>query len=132
MEKPQTIMELEFSEYEALRQEIITNAGVTAEIFTISITAAVVILGYGIQRETETEGYTGSWLLFLCPLGILIPSLFFISSQLESTIQIATYIQTFIEKGQDLLNWETRLALLRQASTSPGKRYTFSISSVYI
>lgn len=132
MDKKQIIMELEFSEYEALRQEIIANAGVIAEIFTISVTAAVVILGYGIQREQETEGYTGSWLLFLCPLGILLPSLWFISSQLESTVQIATYIQTFIEKGQDVLNWETRLFLLRQAGTSPGKLYTFSISTVYV
>ena len=132
MDKKQIIMELEFSEYEALRQEIIANPGIIAEIFTISVTAAVVILGYGIQREQETEGYTGSWLLFLCPLGILLPSLWFISSQLESTVQIATYIQTFIEKGQEVLNWETRLFLLRQAGTSPGKLYTFSISTVYV
>ena len=119
MEKKQIITELEFSEYEALRQEIIANAGIIADVFTISITAAVVILGYGIQREQETEGDTGSWLLFLCPLGILAPSLWFISSQLESTVQIATYIQTFLEKRQDVLNWETRLSLLRQAGTSP-------------
>ena len=132
MEKKQIIMELEFSEYETLRQEIITNAEMIAEVFTISITAAVVILGYGIQREQEKKGETSSWLLFLCPLGILIPSLWFISSQLESTVQIATYIQTFLEKGQDALNWETRLSLLRQAGTQPGKLYTFSISTVYI
>ena len=61
-----------------------------------------------------------------------IPSLWFISSQLESTVQIATYIQTFIETGQDVLNWETRLSLLRQVGTSPGTLYTFSISTVYI
>jgi hypothetical protein len=132
MEKQQIIMELEFSEYEALRQEIIANAAIIADVFTISITAAVVILGYGIQREQETEEVTGSWLLFLCPLGILAPSLWFISSQLESTVQIATYIQTFIETGQDVLNWETRLSLLRQVGTSPGTLYTFSISTVYI
>ena len=55
MEKKQIIMEMEFSEYEALRQEIIANAGIIADVFTISITAAVVILGYGIQREQETR-----------------------------------------------------------------------------
>ena len=123
---------MEFSEYEALRQEIIANAGIIADVFTISITAVVLILGYGIQREQETEEDTGSWLLFLCPLAILAPSLWFISSQLESTVQIATYIQTFLEKGQDVLNWETRLSLLRQAGTSLGKLYTFSVSTVYI
>ena len=132
MEQKQIIMELDFSEYEDLRQEIIANAGIIAEVFTISITAAVVILGYGFQREQETEEDTGSWLLFLCPLGILVPSLWFISSQLESTVQIATYIQTFIEKGQAALNWETRLSLLRQAGTQPGKLYTFSLSAVYM
>ena len=132
MDKKQIIMELEFSEYEALRQEIIANAGIIADVFTISITAAVVILGYGVQREQETEGDTGSWLLFLCPLAILAPSLWFISSQLESTVRIATYIQTFIETGQELLNWETRLSLLRQAGTSSGTLYTFSISTVYM
>ena len=42
------------------------------------------------------------------------------------------YIQTFIEKGQAALNWETRLSLLRQAGTQPGKLYTFSISAVYM
>ena len=75
MEQKQIIMELDFSEYEALRQGIIANAGIIAEVFTISITAAVVIRGYGFQREQETEEDTGSWLLFLCPLGILVPSL---------------------------------------------------------
>ena len=132
MEQKQIIIELDFSEYEALRQEIIANAGIIADVFTVSITAAVVILGYGIQREQETEGDTGSWLLFLCPLAILAPSLWFISSQLESTVQIATYIQTFLEQGQDLLNWETRLSLLRQAETQPSLLYTLSISTVYI
>ena len=132
MEQKQIIIELDFSEYEALRQEIIANAGIIADVFTVSITAAVVILGYGIQREQETEGDTGSWLLFLCPLGILVPSLWFISSQLESTVQIATYIQTFLEEGQDVLNWETRLSLLRQTDTHPSMLYTFSISTVYI
>ena len=132
MEQKQIIIELDFSEYEALRQEIIANAGIIADVFTVSITAAVVILGYGIQREQETEGDTGSWLLFLCPLAILAPSLWFISSQLESTVQIATYIQTFLEEGQDLLNWETRLSLLRRAETQPSMLYTLSISTVYI
>lgn len=91
-------MEIEFSEYEALRQEIITNAEMIAEVFTISITVAVMIIGYGIQRTQEQKGEASRGLLFLCPLGILIPSLWFIFSQLESTVQIATYIQTFLEK----------------------------------
>ena len=68
-------MELKFSEYEALRQGILATAGIIADVFTISIAAAVVILGYGIQRWQAREELTGSWLLFLCPLGILVPSL---------------------------------------------------------
>ena len=67
MEKKPIILELDFSEYEALRQEIIANAGIIADVFTISITAAVVILGYGIQREQETEGTQAVGLCFCVP-----------------------------------------------------------------
>ena len=80
------------------------------------------------QRGIQVVGF-----YFCVPLAWDIDSLtvvYILATGINGTNR--EYIQTFIEKGQDVLNWETRLLLLRQASTSPGKLYTFSISTIYI
>ena len=87
----------------------------------------MVFRGSRKRRRIQAVGFC-----FCVLLGYWFPHYRFISSQLESTVQIATYIQTFIEKGQAALNWETILSLLRQAGTQPGKLYTFSLSAVYM
>lgn len=69
------------------------------------------MIGYGLSNK---EGS-----IFLAPLIIIIPSLFFLASQLESTIRIATYIQVFFEEGSDELNWETKLFQLKEKGFIP-------------
>ena len=111
------------TEYEMLQAEISSNSASVSNVFTVSATATAGLLGYGLQAE--------SWLVFLSPFALLLPSLWFIASQLESTTLIATYIRTFIEPEADGLNWENRLAALRRRQLHPESRYTMSITGIY-
>ena len=111
------------AEYNMLQDEIKTNSQVTAQIFTVTITAAGLLIGYGLQAR--------SWIIFFSPFAILLPSLWFISSQLESTIRIATYIKIFIEPKINGLEWENRLCQLRKKVMIPEKKYTLSITGIY-
>ncbi len=126
-------------EYGALRAEILNNSTIIAQVFTISITSVVAFLGFGLQSKSK------NWIFFLSVFAVLIPSLTFISSQLESTVRISTYIMTFYENGESaspdtnaLFNWENRLYKMRfhdnAAKTSAGsdRPYTFSISDLYL
>ena len=82
------------------------------------------LIGYGFNAE--------SGLIFLAPFAIIIPSLFFLASQFESTTRIASYISVFIEEGNDNLNWESRWFLLRKKGLLPSQRkYTLSLSGLY-
>jgi predicted neutral ceramidase superfamily lipid hydrolase len=111
------------TEYNSLREEIKNNSQVTAQIFTVTITATALLIGYATQ--------TKNWIVFLSPFAVLIPSLWFISSQLESTIRIATYIKTFIEPKIEDLNWENKLFQLRRSGMMPERKYTLSITGIY-
>lgn len=114
------------AEYNALREEVKTNSEITANIFTFSMTATAAILGYGFTSSL--------WPVFLAPLVLILPSLWYVSSQLTSTIRIAAYIKTFIEPQLQGLNWETRLHSQRsqQASSKlPEAKYTLSITGIY-
>lgn len=105
------------AEYTALREEINNNSSVIAQVFTISITGAVVILGFGIEQKL--------WTICLVPALLLLPSLLFISSQLESTVRIAAYIAVFIEPNPSVrkyMAWETALGHTRKGNgKSKGK-----------
>lgn len=112
------------TEYKALREEIKTNSQLTAQVFTIAMTASAALIGYGLQASY--------WPIFLSPFAILIPSLYFISSQLESTTRIAAYMQIYIEPKLEGLNWETEFLNLRKNKLLPARRkYRFSISGLY-
>ncbi len=113
----------QISEYNALKEEIKSNSQLTAQIFTVSITATALLIGYGFQE--------GNWLIFLSPFAIIFPSLWFISSQLISTVRIATYIRVFLEDDNEGLNWETRLAKSRRYRSKSDSRYTLSITGIY-
>ena len=112
------------AEYNSLREEIQSNSRLTAQIFTVAMTASASLIGYGLQAS--------NWIVFLSPFAILLPSLYFISSQLETTTRIAAYIQTTIEPKLNGLNWETEWLRIRERNLLPAKRtYTFSISGLY-
>ncbi|MDO8879418.1 MAG: hypothetical protein Q7W44_01235 [Coriobacteriia bacterium] len=111
------------AEYEMLQGEINSNSQVTANVFAITVTGVAALIGYGVQ--------TGNWLVLLSPFALLIPSLWFIASQVESTVRIATYVRTFIEPRVAGLHWETRLSRIRMDHARPDSRYTLSITGIY-
>lgn len=111
------------AEYEMLKAEIGSNSQVIATVFTITVTAVAALVGYGLEMR--------NWLVLLAPFAVLLPSMWFIASQLESTVRIAAYIQVFIEPSLPGLNWETRLSRLRCVRTVPDRRYTLSITGIY-
>jgi len=114
------------TEYESLRKEIADNSTVVAQVFSITFPAVAALIGYGVDKE--------NWVVLLSPYAILLPSLWFVSSQISSTVRLATYIRKFIEPKVTGLKWETRLARLRvqsQDKVSPDKSYLLSITGLY-
>lgn len=111
------------AEYQMLQDEIASNSSLVAQVFIFSVTATAALIGYGIEA--------GNWLVFLAPFAVLLPSMWFIASQLEATVRIATYIRLFLEPDVEGLNWETRLAALRCSACRPDSKYTVSITGIY-
>ncbi len=111
-------------EYKTLRAEIDRNSQLTATVFLATVTVTSALIGYGLSLKLGP--------IFLSPFAIIIPALFFISSQLESTTRIAAYIMVFFEVNPDELKWETRWLEVRQKGLLPHRRkYTLSISGLY-
>lgn len=113
-------------EYEVLYNEIESNSQICANLFTISMTATATLIGFGIDN--------GVWSMFLAPFALLIPSLYFMASQMESTIKNAAYIAEVIEPNIDSISWETDWFELRRKRLDPTgamTKYTVSISVLY-
>lgn len=114
--------------YDALYSEIRSNAGIVANLFTVTITAVATIIGFGVQLEQAG--------LFLAVFVVLIPALSFISSQMESTLEIASYVVVNFEGEETGVRWETdvlALRRLRAAHTAPGAlhKYGGSIAGLF-
>ena len=111
-------------EYKQLYSEIGRNSQITANVFLANVSVTAALIGYGLTSEMGV--------IFLSPFAIIIPSLFFVASQLESTTRIASYIKTFHESDSDKSNWESRWFSIRDQRLLPYKRkYTLSISGLY-
>jgi hypothetical protein len=110
-------------EYRTLRAEIASNSHLTATVFTWAITATGALIGVGVAQA--------KWAVFLVPFAILLPSLWFITSQLESTVRIAEYIRTRIEPHVPGMGWETSLHALRANKLLPERKYVLSITDLY-
>lgn len=90
----------------------IANTAVTATLF-----------GYGFSQKDGA--------IFLAPLAILIPSLFFVASQFESTTRISQYLRVVLEPRLNI-RWQTQWYALRQQSLLPHKRkYVAAITILY-
>lgn len=112
------------AEYNQLYAEIGRNSQITQYVFLANVTATAILIGYGLNTELGT--------IFLSPFAVIIPSLFFLASQLESTTRIASYIKVFLESDSKTLNWETKWMELRAKSLLPHRRkYTLSLSGIY-
>jgi len=118
------MQERQAEEYRTLRAEIDRNSQITTTVFLATITVTSALIGYGLS--------SGLGPIFLSPFAIIIPSLFFITSQLESTTRIGAYIMVFLETNSEELNWETRWFEIGQGKLLPHvRKYTFSISGLY-
>ena len=110
------------TEYESLRAEINQNSQTVAGVFTASVAVSVSLVGYGLSRESAG--------VLLAPFGVVVPALFFIASQLESTTRIAAYLSVFLEEGE---GWESRWRRLREKRMLPRQRvYAPSIAGMYL
>jgi len=119
------MQERQGEEYRTLRAEIDRNSQITTTVFLATITVTSALIGYGLSSELGP--------IFLSPFAIIIPSLFFITSQLESTTRIGAYIMAFLEADSEGLNWQTRWFEIRRRNLLPHRRkYTFSLSGLYI
>lgn len=92
-------------------------------MLTVTFTGVAGLVGWGVTSE--------AWALFLIPFVVLLPSLWFIASQLTSTIRIATYIEAYIEPNVTGMGWESRLSIARDSCRLPDRRYTLSTSMLY-
>lgn len=111
-------------EYNHLYQEIGRNSQIIQNVFVANVAVTSGLIGYGLSSEYG--------LIFLSPLAIILPSLFFLASQLESTTRIAAYLLVFHERENPVLNWETRWLEIRKRGLLPSKRkYTFSLTGLY-
>ncbi|MGZ8942011.1 MAG: hypothetical protein ACXW00_04485 [Methylobacter sp.] len=112
-------------EYEILRGEISENSRLIAHIFAANTSVTSAIFGIGLAAD---EPYGP---VFLTPLAILIPSLFFIASQLESTTIISQYLRIILEP-QLKIQWQTNWYELRKWDLLPTKRkYIPAVSGLY-
>ncbi len=110
-------------EYKTLRAEIDHNSKVVLNVFLSNVIVTASLIGYGLKEDVGA--------IFFGPFAILIPSLFFISSQMESTTRISSYLRAFIEPVCGL-NWQTRWYELRKSGFLPRKRkYASSITKLY-
>lgn len=111
-------------DYRILYAEIDRNSQITTTVFLAAITVTSALIGYGLS--------SGLGPIFLSPFAIIIPSLFFITSQLEATTRIGAYIMVFLEADSEELKWQTRWFEIRERKLLPhARKYTFSISGLY-
>ena len=110
-------------EYKSLKSEITENSKAVLSIFLANSIVTTLLFGYALQN--------GSGPVFLTPFIILIPSIFFIASRLESTVRISQYLRIFLEPLLDR-SWQARRYELAARDPLPNRRnYTFIISSLY-
>ncbi|MFC1915318.1 hypothetical protein ACFLW4_01285 [Chloroflexota bacterium] len=118
------MQERQLEDYRTLYAEIDRNSQISTTVFLAAITVTSALIGYGLS--------SGIGPIFLSPFAIIIPSILFITSQLESTTRIAAYIMVFLETGSEELNWQTRWFEIRRRKLLPRvRKYTFSISGLY-
>ncbi len=117
-------MGMKDQEYQTLYSEIGRNSQISQNVFVANVAVTAVLIGYGLQAESGP--------IFMAPFAIIVPSMFFLASQLESTTRIAAYLLVFHEADDPALNWESRWLILRRTGLIPTKRkYTLSLSGLY-
>jgi len=118
-------MEGLLEEYKTLKDEIQSNTDWVGKAFIFTITVTATLIGYGLTHN--------NWSIFLCPFLIIIPSRFFVSSKMESTTRIGSYIRVIIEPKTQGLNWQSNWLELRKEKLLPKKRkYSSSVNAQFM
>lgn len=111
-------------EYNNLKNEIEENSKITSNLFIANVTITATLIGLGLSASTKG-------LILLTPFIVLIPSVLFIVSKLESTTRISSYLRIFIESEFDG-GWHTHWFQLRDKKLLPtSRKYTASITLLY-
>ncbi len=101
------IMTLIPNEYSRLCTEIDANSNRIFTVLGIIFAAFSAIFGFGIDKQNSV--------FIICALIPMIPGLFIIASQYNSTNRIKTYLIIFYEDEDSKVKWETRLRELRKS-----------------
>lgn len=87
-------------EYEAIREEILSNIQVVKSYRTFLYTIVIATLAFAFDKDEA--------ILFLVPFCAIIPLYLLAMHQIDSTMRLGAYIYVFLEPGTDC-QWETRL-----------------------
>ena len=108
-------MDKDVEEYRAIRQHIQGQFTLIFQVFTVSILAAIALLGYALNNilgtlaKAKDISSLGVYLFFpLFPLAVIIPFAFLIKSLRKEIFKWGAYIQVYLEDGKDW-KYETEL-----------------------
>ncbi len=107
-------MDAKLAEYNALRSQIEGQFKLIVQVFTASVIAAIALFGYIFQGLVRSSTVSNAApFLLLTPLAIIIPCAYFLSSLRREIFEWGSYIQVFLESGQDN-KYETMRAKFRE------------------
>ena len=108
-------MNKDVEEYRALRQHIQGQFTLIFQVFTVSIVAAIALLGYalnnilGILAKAQDVSNLGLYLFFpLLPLIVIIPFALLIKALRKEIFKWGAYVEVYLEDGKDW-KYETEL-----------------------
>jgi len=106
-------MQQRLEEYKYINQEIAVHQRLIIQIFTISLIASVVVVGYGLQQFTSTVGP----FVMLIPMAIIIPCAFLISGLRRDIFRLGAYVMVMHENDKKP-GYETLLDKVRDNTGS--------------
>jgi thiosulfate reductase cytochrome b subunit len=120
-----------YIEYEKIRQEILDTFNREFNIVSLSFTATVAIIGYGLLIQSPNLTYF--FFLFLLTLIILSFALIQLIQGHYSVLTLATYIRAIIEQENNEMNFETIMFQIRKEDSDKKWNYfqAFSVRIIF-
>ncbi len=118
-------------EYRSLRDEITHTAALVSKVHLWVLTGTCAIVGFGVEAQSP--------IICILPLLLVLAGLRLVSSYLDATLRIATYLRVFHEEPCQAAptalagNWETALDLFRRRTESGRvSEYLVGMSLIYV
>jgi len=110
-------------EYENLYKEISDNSARIYIILNICVPSTAALLGYAFTLDAKETPFGDAMTPFflLLPLAIILPAMVFVSSSLNSTARVASYIKVFYEDETCSISWQNRMQQLRRENKRDGR-----------